>query len=232
MDMKYRKNLAIYLLTIIGIIQILSSGCNKNDDKLDSLTDIDGNKYDTIAIGKQVWMIENLKTTRYRNGDPIQNGFYISLDTLTSGAFINIESDLNMAHYGYVYNWFAIRDPRNIAPKGWHVATVADWNILTEYLGGASVAGGKLKEIGTKNWESPNTGASDEFGFKALPGGYVKWYGEFCLFYKYGCWWSSTESKQDSSQAWFRVIYYDDIYVGSGYLNKKNFLSVRCVKDE
>jgi uncharacterized protein (TIGR02145 family) len=136
----------------------------------------------------------------------------------------------NVATYGYLYNWYAVDDSRNIAPEGWHVPTDDEWQILVDYLGGSSVAGGKMKETGTEHWNSPNTGATNESGFSALPGGYRDYSnGDYTNMGYYGYFWSSTE--YSSYRAWNRILYYDnsDVYRHSSY--KQNGFSVRCVRD-
>ena len=124
-----------------------------------TVTDIDGNVYQTVTIGTQEWMAENLKVTHYRNGDPIQ---LVTDDSswsnLSTGAYCDYDNDGdNVAVYGRLYNWFAVNDSRAIAPAGWHVATAADWQTLIDILGGDAVAGGKMKEAGTAHWLAPNT---------------------------------------------------------------------------
>jgi len=154
-------------------------------DSTGTVTDIDGNVYKTVKIGNQWWMAENLKVTRYRNGDPIpnitDNHTWVDLST---GAYCNYNNDIsNVATYGRLYNWYAVDESRNIAPAGWHVPTDDEWKQLEIYLGMSPTEadethwrgtdeGGKLKETGTTHWYSPNTGATNESGFTALPGGY------------------------------------------------------------
>jgi uncharacterized protein (TIGR02145 family) len=139
----------------------------------ETVTDIDGNHYHKVTINTQVWMVENLNVTHYRNGDPIPN---VTSDptwmTLTTGAYCNYNNDLNnAATYGRLYNWYAVNDSRKIAPAGWHVPSGAEFTTLQLNYGGANVAGGPLKESGTVHWNSPNDGATNSNGFTALPGG-------------------------------------------------------------
>jgi len=197
-----------------------------------TVSDIDGNVYHTVTIGSQVWMVENLKTTKYRNGDPIPNvtvhETWISINT---GAYCWYKNDAATfkATYGAIYNWFAVADNRNIAPVGWHVPTDVEWTTLTDFLGGQSVAGGKLKETGTSHWVSPNTGATNSSGFTALPGGTHDSYAAFYSEGEYGNWWSSTA--RDEWNAWYlRVEYRRDATTLNQYY-KQNGWSVRCVKD-
>ena len=195
-----------------------------------TVTDIDGNVYHTVTIGTQVWMVENLKTTKYRNGDAISyvTGSWVSLVT---GAYCWYNNDAaNKTTYGGLYNWYAVADSRNIAPTGWHVATDAEWTKLTTYLGGESVAGGKLKETGTTHWSSPNAGATSS-GFAALPGGYRDAYDDSFDYVGYaGYWWSSTA--RDAALAWPRGLDYDGADVTRNGSDKRDGFSVRCVRDQ
>tara|TARA_Y100000310_G_scaffold249794_1_gene255930 strand:- start:15 stop:1244 length:1230 start_codon:yes stop_codon:yes gene_type:complete len=196
------------------------------------VTDIDGNSYKTIRIGNQVWMAENLKVTHYRNGDAIPTGLSNSdWSNLSTGAYAVYDGDeSNVATYGYLYNWYAVDDSRNIAPEGWHVPTDEEWTTLIDYLGGNSVAGGKMKETGTAHWESPNTGVTNESGFTALPGGYrYGGNGYYGYMGSYGYYWSSTESS--SNHAWYRYLHYYTSEVYRDFNNKKSGFSVRCVRD-
>lgn len=195
-----------------------------------TVTDIDGNVYHTVTIGTQVWMVENLKTTKYRDGTSIPNVTdNAAWDNLTTGAYCDYNNTpSNSATYGRLYNWYAATDAHNIAPTGWHVPTDAEWSTLTTYLGGESVAGGKLKEIGTTHWAGPNTGATNETGFTALPSGYRD--GSFYYVGISGWWWSATESIV-ATHAYLRFMsyYYSDV---DGYgISKERGLSIRCVRD-
>ena len=196
-----------------------------------TVTDIDGNVYNTVTIGTQVWMVENLKTTKYRDGTSIPNVTdNISWSNLTTGAYCDYSNTpSNSATYGKLYNWYAATNAHNIAPTGWHVPTDADWTTLTTYLGGEGVAGGKLKETGTTHWQSPNIGATNETGFTALPGGYRRYYGPFVSVGFFGYWWSATENY--ATFAWSRYMSYDDSDVYRDTDGKELGFSVRCVRD-
>ena len=197
-----------------------------------TVTDIDGNVYRTVKIGTQVWMAENLKTTKYRNGDPIANVTNgASWKALTTGAYCWYNNDAaNKVTYGGLYNWFAVADSRKIAPTGWHVPTDAEWTVLTDFLGGLKVAGGKLKENGTSHWRTPNTGATNSCGFTALPGGYrYNGDGSFSHVGDIGYWWSSTA--YGASDAWGRYLGDYNAYAYRNYNNKQGGFSVRCVRD-
>jgi len=174
-----------------------------------SVTDIDGNVYKTIQIGTQTWMAENLKTTKYRNGDPITYlTDYATWNILNLGAYFWFNNDItNKGTYGALYNWYAATDSRNIAPAGWHVPTYDELTTLINYLGG-TLAAGKIKETGTNHWPSPNTG-TNETGFTALPGG-IRDGNSFIGIEQTGYWW--TTSGNPFSYVW-------DLYISfSGYL--------------
>ena len=195
--------------------------------------DIDGNEYATVIIGNQVWMSENLKVTKYRDGTAIPTGLSNSeWENTTSGAYAVYDNNETHADtYGYLYNWYAVDDSRNIAPDGWHVPTDDEWTTLTDYLGGTSVAGGKMKETGTSHWNSPNTGATNESGFTAFPGGYrSSSSGSYLGIGSYGCFWSSSEGS--SNGAWGRILGYGSSGVGRDNYYKTHGFSVRCVRDQ
>ena len=196
------------------------------------MTDIDGNVYNTVTIGTQVWMVENLKTTKYRNGDMIANvtfdATWVASNT-GSYCWYNNDAATYKATYGALYNWYAVADSRNIAPAGWHVATDAEWTTLTTFLGGESVAGGKLKETGTSHWLSPNTGTTNSSGFTAFPGGLRYSNGAFGSVGYYGYWWTSTEFS--TTNTWYRYMSYYYSYAYGGYDSKYFGFSVRCLQD-
>ncbi len=198
-----------------------------------TVTDIDGNVYNTVTIGTQIWMRENLKTTRYRNGDLIGTTTPATLYTSTQSspkyqwAYAGNES--NVATYGRLYTWFAATDSRKICPTGWHLPTDAEWATLTTFLGGERVAGDKLKETGTGHWSSPNTGATNSSGFTALPGGIRDSDGTFDYVGGHGFWWSSTE--KDTHNAWYRSMGYHTSSARRNTYPSSYGLSVRCVKD-
>jgi uncharacterized protein (TIGR02145 family) len=198
-----------------------------------TVTDVEGNVYNTVIIGKQVWMTENLKTTKYRNGDPIPNVTDGSeWSKLTSGAYCYLSNDVNIAKtYGHLYNWFAVHDPRNIAPKGWHVASEDEWTKMISYLGGDRAAGGKLKEAGTTHWQSPNLAATNQTGFTSLPGGEREPNGVFnaLALRMLAFMWSSTGISEEDARAYTTGAKY--FTVGQNKSNKHFGFSVRCVKD-
>jgi uncharacterized protein (TIGR02145 family) len=198
--------------------------------------DASGNSYKTVVIGDQVWMAENLKTERYLNGDLIPNVLgETDWDNLQIGAWCNYENiSQNDEFYGKLYNWFAVTDPRNLCPSGWHVPTDAEWTVLTDYLGGLEVSGGKMKSIVLSSWTGWNTDATNSSGFLGLPGG-SRYSGDFnssggFISFGYGGdWWSSSE--YDAASAWYLGLDYLDVRALQNFLNKQNGFSVRCLKD-
>ena len=236
-------NATAYTFTVTATNAIATSAASSASNSVTPLapiTDIDGNVYNTVTIGTQVWMAENLKTTKYNDGTAIPN---ITVDATwlaaTAGAYSDYSNTpANSTIYGRLYNWYAVDNNattkvasnggKNVCPTSWHVPTETEWTTLTTYLGGESIAGGKLKETGTTHWLSPNMGATNETGFSALPGGYRYNYGTYIYIGIQGTWWSSTDY---SSVAWYR-------YMSSAVTNVYSFsyfkpygFSVRCVRD-
>jgi uncharacterized protein (TIGR02145 family) len=214
-----------------------------------TVTDIDGNTYQTIKIGNQWWMAENLKVIHYRNGESIPNITDNTMwSSLTTGAYCNFNNDQNIATtYGRLYDWYTVNDSHNIAPEGWHVPSDAEWKQLEMYLGMSKTEadawrseaeyhfwrgtdeGSKLKEVGTTHWNSPNTGATNESGFSALPGGYRGSNGNYYYMGRRAFFWCSTQYSIISACG--RCIAYDFPGVFRFYSYKNNGCSVRCVKD-
>ncbi len=249
--MKNENRNWFFQLVIIGFVLLLLNNCKKDDNinpgnptngkttavfnsgmVYGTLTDQDGNTYKTIVIGTQTWMAENLRSTKYRNGEAIPEiTDSIVWGNLKTGAYCNSKNEndtIMIATYGRLYNWYAVSDTRNLAPSGWHVATNDDLTRLTDYLGGSNLAGGKLKETGTTHW-TLSIDATNETGFTALPGGYHHSNGFFYPFGYYGFWWSATESDANEAVEW--SISYNGGNIHS-FQNPKVFgCSVRCVKD-
>jgi len=205
-----------------------------------SMTDQQGNVYKTIVIGTQEWMAENLKTTIYRNGNAIANVTdNAQWQNLTTGAscYYNNDSQYNCP-YGKLYNWYAVADPRNLCPTGWHVPTDAEWNTLIGYLDPSydpgefgiqsPIAGGKMKS--TTGWNAPNT-ASNESGFSGLPGGVRGSNGNVCCVGENGRFWSSTEWSATNTYALSRNLYFSNGQAERYVDNKPAGFSVRCVKE-
>lgn len=213
--------------------------------------DIDGNVYKTVKIGNQVWMPENLKTTRYRNGEAIPNVTDNTVwSALTTGAWCDFYNlAVNGNKYGHLYNWYAVTDPRNIAPEGWHVPTDAEWTELENYLianGGNWDGSTTENKIGkslaaSSNWAIHTTQgnianeitSNNSTGFSALPGGSKHYdYGfssDLNNLCKNGYWWSSTY--RASTQSWRRALLYNGFWMNRESGNPRYGFSVRCLKD-
>jgi uncharacterized protein (TIGR02145 family) len=217
-----------YLVALL----IVLSGCKKDPDSTpENITDRDGNTYTSIKIGSQTWMTENLKTTKYNDGTVIP----LVTDGASWGALLtpgycwyDNDAATNKNKFGALYNWYTVNSGK-LCPNGWHVPNDADWTTLTTYLGGESVAGEKLKENGTSNWESPNTGATNTSDFTALAGGGRNWGGTFVSVGNRGYFWSSSEYSETSG--WYRYLSNLDgkVYRING--NKQDGFSVRCLQD-
>ena len=227
---------------LLVVFSTIIAACSKEEDlpsilfnpsvTYGSMTDQNGNKYKTVIIGNKEWMAENLRTTIYRNGDPIPNVPDSSAwRKLYTGAYCFYNNKREYIEvYGFLYNHYAVTDKRNLAPEGWHVASYSDWSALIAGLGGDESAGNKLKETGTAHWLY-NNNATNESGFTALPGGYrflwqiISGRGmEYGSVGSDGNWWASDGT----------VWIYSDFarsYMLDGFENKDYGLSVRCVKD-
>lgn len=185
----------------------------------------------TIVIGTQQWMNKNLDVAFYRNGDPIpQVTDQAAWVGLTTGAWCyNLNDSTKGGTYGKLYNWYAVNDPRGLAPIGWHIPDNGEWDILEATLGGPTLAGAKMKEAGTEHWAMPNTGANNNSGFTGLPGGFRGNFGTFDEFGTSGTWWSATES--DLSNAYFRYVsYYSKELMNLTEVKQAGFY-VRCIRD-
>lgn len=210
------------------------------DNPGNGVTDIDGNSYQTVIIGNQEWMAENLRVTRYANGHPIPN----IIDStqwfdLTSGAWCFYENNNQFnVPYGKLYNWYAVSDNRNLCPTGWHVPTIAEWDTLINFLGGENVAGGKMKSKGTIQngtglWVSPNTNASNSSGFSGHPGGgrgnQITMNNEYVSMDSIAGWWASDSLWVDENiflgiESGFELTYFESEHLSVG-------ITVRCLKD-
>jgi uncharacterized protein (TIGR02145 family) len=230
--MKKKIRLLANLLTVLTFVLVLTNSCKKDEENTNTVTDIDGNIYHTVTIGTQVWMVENLKVTHYRNGDPIAKITDSAQwsDNLT-GAYSVYDNKLSNGDiYGNLYNWYSVANSSSLCPTGWHVPTEAEWTTLATYLGGDSLAGDMLKESGTAHWESPNPKATNISGFTALPAGYRD--RDFSGIGSMSRFWSSTENDYYSSKDRYLGSYTGfsrfDKSLGSKFLGH----SVRCIKDK
>lgn len=206
----------------------LSSGASR------PLEDIDGNIYQTVAIGEQIWMAENLRTTRYSDGTAIPHIIDgTTWDGLMTGAYCWYENNTSYdVPYGKLYNSYAVQNTGKICPIGWKVPSKSDWDALIEFLGGSEVAGGKLKETGTDHWLSPNKGATNESGFSALGYGGRFYNGEFIdtqFFGYFGNFWSTTES--DNEKIWYLSLSKTSESATMTTNHKQYGLTIRCLRE-
>lgn len=193
--------------------------------------DFDGYLYDTVHIGTQIWFAENLKTTHYNDGTSIPNETDATAwAALSTGAmsYYNNDSTQYDPVYGALYNGYAV-ETNKLCPAGWHVSTDAEWTALVNFLGDESVAGGKLKEVGTAHWDSPNTGATDEVGFTALPSGRRKEDGSFTNIKLTGLWWTGTANNTD--EYYYINMSTNNSNLNSASDNKRKGYAVRCLRD-
>lgn len=191
------------------------------------VVDADGNVYTYVTIGTQQWMVENFRSTKYADTTAIPN-LTLDADWIAdaTGASCYYNNDIaNKADYGALYNWYAVDNAHGLAPAGWRVPSVGDWNTLTSYVGGSSVAGGKLKEAGIGHWITPNTGADNYYGFTALPSGYR---GSDGLFYSinYNTYLQSTDDADEAVR-----ISYSTSDIDGGYGEAKMGYAVRLMRD-
>jgi uncharacterized protein (TIGR02145 family) len=204
----------------------------------------DGYTYDLVAIGDQCWFAENLRTEHYNNGDVIPANLSDGEWNSTSSGAVAVygedegceefspdgnacDPDWSLNEYGLLYNWYAVDDERGLCPTGWHVPSDGEWTLMTDFLGGSSVAGNEMKT--TYGWEYGGNGTNSS-GFSGLPGGARNPGGNFDYAGRTGYWWSSSPS---GSNAWFRYLSRNFESVGRGnyYLLQGGF-SVRCLRDE
>lgn len=224
-----------------GILKIIVIDGNKPTSGYGpNFKDIEGTIYKSVYIGNQLWQAENLQTTKFNDGTPIpivesqSNWFknFSNSTTIPMACFYNNDFSSKQQN-GTLYNWYVIdslsNGHLNICPQGWHVPTDNDWKILEEYLGGKERAGGKMKEVGSFNWVNPNTSATNESLFSALPSGYRFYNGHYTYKGNYGFYWSSTENGK--SNAYFRYLYNESARIIKNSIYKSNGFSIRCIKD-
>jgi len=229
-SIKLEKNQTNFTNLVLYIKGSITKNCVLSDidsikihDKLLSLVD-------TVKIGSQVWMLKNLDLDHYRNGDIIPEITDLTQwSKLKTGAWCYYNNSDSLGKiYGKLYNWYAVNDPRGLAPDGYHIPDDTEWTVLTNYLGGEEIAGSKLKEAGTTHWYEPNEGATNSSGFTALPGGSFYFPGVHSTLSHGGYWWTATES---GASAFIRAIHYCYTYIYRGSTKKELGFSVRCVKD-
>ena len=240
----FRKYHICQVLLLL-VLFAFSNSCKKSDNSnspSSTVTDIEGNVYHTVKIGTQTWMVENLKTTKFNDGTPIAMATNLkSIESWHTPKYCWYNNDVNNKDkYGALYNFWAVNPTYLIsyylAPVGWHIPSDQEWNTLITYLGGDSLAGGKMKSVGTIGqssglWVDPNTGATNESGFSGLPGG--QGYDVVPLsFYNLGSqgfWWTTTENQGVGSYT--RWLNYFNTKVTHTDLPFSSYLSIRCVKD-
>ncbi len=238
--MKTKLKSSISLIVVCASFLLLAISCKKDSDNDPPvIKDGDGNIYTSVTIGTQFWLKENLKTTKYIDGGEIP---LVTDNTqwsaLTSPGFCWYDNNQSTYKdtYGGLYNWYAVNTMK-LCPAGWHVPTDAEWKVLEIFLGMSAAEadltsfrgtaeGGKVKEVGTAHWNSPNEGATNSSGFTALPGG--NRYSEFAGIKVNGVWWSSTEI---SGSAFWRALYFDRATISRYDDIKRLGASVRCIKD-
>jgi len=232
--MKTIRVFCIFLIfTSLSSVLLFVSGCTKDDSdenepvKNTDIKDRDGNIYTSVKIGTQTWLVENLKTRTYRNGDSIPTTTRdVSGETAPKYQWAYDNDQRNVNFYGRLYTWNVITDSRGICPVGWHVPSDQEWESLKSYLG--TGAGGKLKETGTLHWNPPNTGATNETGFTAVPGGYRSFEGEFVSLGISNYFWSTTP---DNNRSWGQRLFHSDANSERWSFNRQAGVTVRCLKD-
>ena len=198
-----------------------------------TVSDVDGNNYNTVQIGTQCWTQSNLKVSKYRNGDNILTGLSnTAWENTTAGSYAIYDNNpVYDGLYGKLYNHYAVMDTRGLCPTGWHVPTDGEWTTLETFLGGSSVAGGALKSTATQptpgGWFTPNTGATNSSGFSAGPGGLRFFDGVFCCDGSYGYWWSSSIN---GTSAWVLPLNYN-VNINWHTSSRPHGFSVRCLRD-
>ncbi|MEI7663361.1 MAG: fibrobacter succinogenes major paralogous domain-containing protein [Bacteroidota bacterium] len=234
--MKSLAGTGIYVVIVIVVLLFVTNGCKKKDNTQPDLTDIDGNVYHAVKIGNQVWMAEDLKTTRYNDGTAItlisDSTAWSKIDITKTPGYCWYDNNAPRYRntYGALYNWYAL-NTGHLAPSGWHIPSVDEWSTLITYLGGKSIAGGKLKETGTSHWISPNKGADNSSGFTALPNGLQADIGGFYFIGEWGSWWTSTEENPAWRTAYYFEIAYNETTAYKSASNKAYGTCVRCIKD-
>ena len=228
-----KRKMTFYALILASVVIVIISGCSKKDDTIPAIpatiTDIEGNVYHTLTIGSQVWLKENLKVTKFRNGEPIQKVIDNTWGNLTTSAFCYVDNDTNkLKTYGGLYNWYAITDSRKICPIGWHVPSLAEINIMDHYLG--DNGGGKLKETGLTHWVNINIDATNSTQFTALPGG-RRDADSYFSYGQYAYWWTTSEYVLDNTEASYFSVWYFTGHLDIMDMYKKTGMSIRCIRD-
>jgi uncharacterized protein (TIGR02145 family) len=219
------------LILILAIFTLFYTGCKKDSKLPDPVTDTEGNTYKTIKIGDQLWMSENLRTTRFNDGTDIpltkDDEAWRNL-TMAGYCWYNNDEATYKDPYGAIYNGFTVASGK-LCPTGWHVPVIDEWRALRDFLGDSIKAGGKIKESGTAHWLSPNKGADNRTGFTALPAGIRYFEGTFASVLSFSGMWSA--SGVSDEEQWYVALFYAEAEFITDHRNKKYGLSVRCLKD-
>jgi uncharacterized protein (TIGR02145 family) len=222
----------LFMLTGLFLFSFTFTSCKKhhNTPAATTVTDADGNVYQTVQIGTQTWTTSNFQTTKLNDGTPIPNVIdKASWDNLGTPAYTMYDFDVNnKLTYGCLYDWHAVNTGK-LAPAGWHVPTEAEWQTLIAYLGGNVIAGGKLKEVGNVHWALPNSDATNESGFTALPGGTIIQTGDFGNITKSSQFWTSSE--KDAFTASSYILNSSNPIISLSSQSKSAGCSVRLIKD-
>jgi uncharacterized protein (TIGR02145 family) len=220
------------VIYVLFSLMLLAAGCTKDEKPPAPVADMEGNSYKTVKIGTQIWMAENLKSTKYNDGTDISlvSGAKGWNDILTGAFCWYNNDDLQYRDiYGALYNGYAVMSG-NLCPTGWHVPSREEWLVLREFLGDTTLAGGKLKEKGIEHWLTPNKGADNSTGFTARGAGIRYFEGTFSSSQSFSGIWSSSESSPGN--LWSSSLYYGDAAFGINLRSKKYGFSVRCLKDQ
>jgi uncharacterized protein (TIGR02145 family) len=225
-----KRKILFFILTA-SIFFILPAGCTKEEKPPDPVTDTEGNIYKTIKIGTQVWMAENLRSTKFNDGTDITltagSGQWNDLSNAGYCWYDNDEPSFRQL-YGALYNGYTVVTGK-LCPDGWHIPEKQEWLVLREFLGDSIKAGGKMKETGTENWQSPNRGADNSSGFTAVAAGIRYFEGTFSSNQSYTSMWSATDASQ--GELWCTSLYFADTNLSLNHRSNKYGFSVRCIKN-
>lgn len=219
-----------YYLLLILTFSILS-GCTKEEKPSLPVADVEGNIYKTVKIGTQIWMAENLRSTKYTDSTsiPLISGS-AQWNNLTNDGYCWYDNDKVSfpESYGALYNGYTVVTGK-LCPEGWHVPEKEEWLILRDFLGDSTKAGGKLKEAGLINWQSPNKGADNSTGFTSVAAGIRYFEGTFSSNQSYTSMWSASDANQ--GELWCTSLYFADATFSLNHRSKKYGFSVRCIKN-
>jgi uncharacterized protein (TIGR02145 family) len=225
-----KKSISSFIM-VSGLLALAITGCGKDAEDSALVIDIEGNSYNTVTIGEQVWMTENLKTKKYNDGSdiPVITDSTVWKNMTSEGlCWYKNESLVYNDPYGALYNGWSISTGK-LCPTGWHVPSLEELTLLALYSGDTLTSGGNLKLRGHEYWSGPNTGADNRSGFSALGAGIRYFEGSFSSFSYFTCFWSATEFIP--GELWFLSLYYDDAHTRLNHRNKNYGFSVRCIKD-